>query len=170
MRLYPAAWRQRYGEEFGAVLASQRVSAGLVLDVIGGALDARFHPQTHLASGQSNSNVNQGEDTMTLAMIRRCALGGPKLSPGDRRIAWQVTIGSALGIAFLEIALAKIYRGAAPVQALIYWSAPALSLIYEQTAYLRKRSWQTQAFILGGGLSAMYLFMLAVCSIGGKLW
>ena len=38
--LYPGAWRARYGEEFAAVLASQRISAGLVLDVIGGAIDA----------------------------------------------------------------------------------------------------------------------------------
>ena len=33
LRLYPAQWRERYGEEFRAVLASQRASPGLVLDV-----------------------------------------------------------------------------------------------------------------------------------------
>jgi hypothetical protein len=106
---------------------------------------------------------------MTVAMLRRCALGGPKLSPADRRIARRVMIGSALVIAALEIGLSRIYRGAMPVQALIYWSAPALSLIYEQTAYLRKRSARTQAFILGGGLLGMYLFMLAVCGVATKL-
>jgi len=106
---------------------------------------------------------------MTVAMLRRCAFGGPKLSPADRRVAWRVTIGSALVIAALEIGLAKIYRGATPVQALIYWSAPALSLIYEQTAYLRKRPARTQALILGGGLVGMYVFMLAVCAVAAKL-
>ena len=29
LRLYPAAWRERYGEEFGAILDSQRASVGL---------------------------------------------------------------------------------------------------------------------------------------------
>jgi hypothetical protein len=165
LRLYPARWRKRYGEEFRAVLAHQRASVGLFFDVVAGAVDAHLHPQIQ----QSDSTHIQGDDTMTVAMLRRCALGGPKLSHGDRRIAWRVTILSALVIAALEIGLAKIYRGATPVQALIYWSAPALSLIYEQTAYLRKRSGLTQAFVLGGGLLGMYLFMLAVCAIATRL-
>jgi hypothetical protein len=165
LRLYPARWRARYGEEFGAVLASQRVSVGLVLDVLGGAIDAHLYPQTQL----SDSTQTKGEDTMTFAMLQRCAAGGPKLSPGDRRIARRIMIGSALVLATLEIALSKIYRGAPGVQALIYASGPALALIYEQTAYLRKRSWLTQALIVGGGVSATYLFILAVCLLGKKL-
>jgi uncharacterized membrane protein YgaE (UPF0421/DUF939 family) len=106
---------------------------------------------------------------MTLAMLQRCAAGGPKLSPDDRRIASRVTIFSALAIAILCIVLTKIYRETLPVQALIYAAAPALSIVYEQTAYLRRRSWRTQAFILGGGLSGMYLFMLAACLIARRL-
>ncbi len=165
LHLYPARWRKRYGEEFRAVLANQRASAGLFFDVLAGAVDAHLHPQIQ----QSDSTHIQGDDAMTVAMLRRCAFGGPKLSPSDRRVARRVMILSALTIAALEIGLAKIYRGATPVQALIYWSAPALAFIYEQTAYLRKRSWPTQAFILGGGLLGMYVFMLAVCAIANKL-
>ncbi len=106
---------------------------------------------------------------MTLAMLQRCAAGGAKLSPDDRRIASRVTTFSALAIAVLCIVLTKIYREAAPVQALIYAAAPALSMVYAQTAYLRRRSWRVQAFILVGGLSGMYLFMLAVCLIVKRL-
>jgi hypothetical protein len=165
LHLYPARWRQRYGEEFRSVLANQRASVGLFFDVLAGAVDAHLHPQIQ----PSHSAHIQGDNSMTVAMLRRCALGGPKLSPRDRRIARRVMIGSALVIAALEIGLSRIYRGAMPIQALIYWSAPALSLIYEQTAYLRKRSARTQAFILGGGLLGMYLFMLAVCGVATKL-
>ncbi len=165
LHLYPARWRKRYGEEFRAVLANQRASAGLFLDVLAGAVDAHLNPQIQ----QSDSTHIQGDDTMTVAMLSRCALGGPKLSPADRRIARRIMIGSALVIAALEIGLSRIYRGATPVQALIYWSAPALSLIYQQTAYLRKRSGRTQALVLGGGLLGMYLFILAVCAIATRL-
>jgi hypothetical protein len=35
LQLYPARWRERYGEEFGAVLATQRASVGLMFDVLG---------------------------------------------------------------------------------------------------------------------------------------
>ena len=165
LRLYPARWRERYGEEFGAVLASQRASVGLVVDVLGGAIDAHLHPQFQ----HSDSNQIKGEDTMTLAMLQRCAAGGPKLSPNERRIAFQLSIWSALVIAVLYIVLTKIYRGAPAVQA-VYWTSIFFpNFIYQQTVYLKKRFWLTQAIVLGAGLSAMYLFMLTVCVLGSKL-
>jgi hypothetical protein len=42
VRLYPAAWRARYGEEFEALLEAQRFSVRTVLDILLGALDARL--------------------------------------------------------------------------------------------------------------------------------
>ena len=164
LRLYPARWRDRYGEEFRAVLANQRASLGLFFDVLGGAIDAHLHPQIL----RSHAKQNKGDDTMTLAMFERCAAGGANLAPEDRRMASRVTIFSALAIAFLCIALTKIYREAAPVQALLYAAAPALSMVYAQTAYLWRRSWRVQALILGSGLSGMYLFMLGVCLIAKR--
>lgn len=165
LRLYPAGWRERYGEEFDAVLASQRASIGLVLDVLGGAVDAHLHPQIQ----GSDSKQSKGDDRMTFEMLQRCAAGGPKLSPRDRRIASLLTIGSALVIAVLFMALTKLYRGAPAVQAVFYASVPSLSIVYGQMAYLRKRSRLTQVFILSAGLLGMYLFMLAVCVLGSKL-
>lgn len=166
LRLYPTRWRERYGDEFGAVLASQRVSAGLVLDVLAGAVDAHLHPQVQHSQSQQ---IKEGEDTMTVAMLQRCAAGGPKLLPADRRVAERFTVLSALVIALIYLVLTKIYREAPAAQAVLYASFPALSFVYGQTAYLRKRRWLTQALVLAGGLSALYLFMLAVCVIAGKL-
>jgi hypothetical protein len=176
LQLYPARWRERYGEEFSAVLASQRASVGLVLDVLAGAIDARLYPQirrqiqAQIDSQIQNSDAKQkGEDTMTLAMFERCAAGGPKLSPSERRIAFRLSIGSCLVIAALYIVLTKIYREAPAVQA-VYWTSIFFpNFIYQQMVYLKKRLWLTQAFVLGAGLSAMYLFMLAVFVIGSKL-
>ncbi len=164
LRLYPARWRERYGEEFGAVLASQHASVGLVLDVLGGAIDAHLYPQIQ------NSKPLKEEDTMTLLMLQRCSAGGPKLSPRDQRIAMFFMILSALVMAILYISLTKIYHSAPAVQALGYASFPALCLVYGEAAYLRKRPWLTQVFILVGGLSAMYLFMLAVSVIGSRFY
>ncbi len=168
LRLYPARWRERYGEEFAAVLASQRASPGLVLDVLGGAVDAHLHPQIQHSDSKPIED-RTGDDTMTLEMLQRCAAGGPRLSASDRRTASLFMILSALVMAVLYIGFTKLYPAAPGVQALFYASFPCLALIYGQAAYLRKRPWLTQAFILGGGLSAMYLFMLAVCLISAKL-
>lgn len=165
LQLYPARWRERYGEEFGVVLASQRASVGLVLDVVGGAIDAHLYPQIQ----NSNSKPIKEEDTMTLLMLQRCSAGGPRLSPRDHRIGSFFMILSALVMAILYIALTKIYHSTPAVQAVGYAPFPALCLVYGEAAYLRKRPWLTQVFILFAGLSGMYLFMLAVCVIGNRL-
>ena len=165
LRLYPAQWRKRYGEEFAVVLAGQRASLGLVFDVLGGAIDAHLHPQIQ----PSPSEQIQGNDTMTIQMLQRCAAGGPKLSPRDQKIASMFMIGSALMMAVLYIALRKIYHAAPAVEAVGYTSFPAIALIYEQTAYLRKRPVLTQILIAGAGIVALYLFMLGACVIASKL-
>ena len=164
LQLYPAAWRQRYGDEFAAVLADQRASMGLILDVLGGAVDARLHPQVR--AGEKNL---KGEDTMTKEMLRRCAAGGPKLSPIDQKIASMAVLFSSLVFALLYIVLTKIYHSRPAVEALGYASFPAIWLIYEQTAYLRKRRLATQAVIALGIMGGMYLFMFGACAVAARL-
>ena len=45
LRLYPRAWRERYGEELSAQLEAQRpLRIGVVADLVRGALDAHLHP------------------------------------------------------------------------------------------------------------------------------
>jgi hypothetical protein len=43
--LYPAAWRARYGDEFGELLASRPRSPREWIDIVLGAADAHLHPQ-----------------------------------------------------------------------------------------------------------------------------
>src|SRR5437868_3004700 len=44
LRLYPAAWRERYGEEFAALLEECRLTPLALLDIFLGALDAHITP------------------------------------------------------------------------------------------------------------------------------
>src|SRR5687767_15962280 len=45
LRLYPRAWRERYGEELSAQLEAQRpLRIGVVADLVRGAFDAHLHP------------------------------------------------------------------------------------------------------------------------------
>jgi hypothetical protein len=45
LRLYPIQWRQRYGEEVGALVDDEPLSVGLVVDLVRGAFDAQAHPE-----------------------------------------------------------------------------------------------------------------------------
>lgn len=45
LRLYPRAWRERYGDEIAELLGSERISARLLIDLFRAIVDARLHPE-----------------------------------------------------------------------------------------------------------------------------
>ena len=55
LRLYPRAWRERYGDEMLALLEAQPASLLDRLDLIGGAIDAHLHPQVRGAATPTRS-------------------------------------------------------------------------------------------------------------------
>jgi hypothetical protein len=58
LRLYPRAWRERYGEELSAQLEAQRpLRIGIITDLVRGALDAHLHPLRRDNSTMRSSNV-----------------------------------------------------------------------------------------------------------------
>ena len=165
LRLYPARWRARYGEEFGAVLASQRASVGLIVDMVGGAIDAHLHPQIP----GSDSKQIKGDDTMTLEMLHRCAIGGRKLIDGRTTDRSRLSIISALVIAILYLVLTKIYRQAPAVQAL-YWSRHFHSEQHlAANGVLMNRTRLSQALKLGAALSAKESVHAGGFSIGQQI-
>ena len=48
LRLFPAPWRTRYGDEFRELLGQTGISAGVAFDVLVCAVDARLHPSTNM--------------------------------------------------------------------------------------------------------------------------
>ncbi|HKF77803.1 MAG TPA: hypothetical protein VKF59_16805, partial [Candidatus Dormibacteraeota bacterium] len=49
--LFPRSWRQRYGEEFEALLEEAGLSPRDLVDVLHGVWDAHVRPQPHLGMG-----------------------------------------------------------------------------------------------------------------------
>jgi hypothetical protein len=45
LRLYPAAWQRRYGEELEDLLGMRKLTFSLALDLARGALNAHLHPE-----------------------------------------------------------------------------------------------------------------------------
>lgn len=45
LTLYPRKWRRRYAAEMAGVLAHERLTAQLIVDVLRGAIDAHLHPE-----------------------------------------------------------------------------------------------------------------------------
>ena len=69
LRLYPRAWRERYGEELAAQLGAERpLRAGVVADLVRGALDAHLHPLRR-ESSTIRSTVGRGAITARATVV-----------------------------------------------------------------------------------------------------
>src|SRR5437899_3816184 len=164
VRLYPSAWRKRYGEEFQAIMAERRLSFGIVIDVLAGAFDAHLHPQVHV----QETELTKGE-TMTAEMMQRCAAGGPVLSKKEQITAGTGMVVGSLILAAVYVVLRAIYHGTPAVEGLGYTIFPGMLVFYAQIAYLRKWTFRTQIALVGGMLGSLYLLMWGACAIAAAL-
>lgn len=65
LRLYPRAWRERYGEEFLATIGEQTLSAQQIVDITAGAIDAWLSADVRTAT-RVTSTAAPGGGIMTL--------------------------------------------------------------------------------------------------------
>lgn len=148
LRLYPKAWRDLYGEEFAGILATQRLSPRLLLDIIGGAVDARLQPQVRSNKG----------DVMTMGFLKRCAVGGPQLSKKDELLGAAAMIGFSLVFAGLYVWASYVYRDNEMVEAFGIMAFPAAMIATMPFTYLKGQSRAARVVTVGG----LLLFLAAI--------
>lgn len=145
LRLYPRAWREYYGEEFAEILAAQPLSLRLLVDIVGGAVDARLRPQVRTHRG----------DDMTTRLFARCAAGGPQLTKREERIAAGAMIGSSALFAALYVLGSYLYRGNEFVEALGLMAFPAALLVTMPFTYMKDHSRSAKVLTVGGCLAIL---------------
>ena len=82
IRLYPAGWRARYGDEFEALLEERPLGPFDVADIVMSAIDARIRPRGVAAAGDHSRGV-----LMTLRLGGIAAIVGGAL--------WLVSLAGA---------------------------------------------------------------------------
>jgi hypothetical protein len=114
LRLYPRAWRDRYGDEMLALLDGQPASLGDRLDLISGALDAHLHPQVRGAAAPDK------EQTVSHRALALMAAGGGvfwiisfviwlgSYVPAIDQYDLRVIPGFAIGIALMGVAIGEL--------------------------------------------------------------
>lgn len=156
LRLYPAAWRDRYGAEVAAMLAAEPLSARTVLDLLAGAVDARVSPQSivTLTSGR--------EKTMTSI----CGTA-TDISTADRvKSAIWIVAGTA-ALTGLSIGLRGFFGRTAPIVTLRYAAFPLALLWASRWTTMKPYSRMAQAVILGGTAIVVIVMCAFAASLGG---
>lgn len=93
LRLYPRAWRERYGDEVAAVLAQHRVSLWTLLDMLLGAYDTHLHGD--LLPGRLVSmahRIRSSEIVVFCAFVVFCLAWGPMQQMRDPLSVWESTV------------------------------------------------------------------------------
>jgi hypothetical protein len=158
IKLYPPAWRRRYGRELAELIATQPASFGMAYDLVAAAADAWLNPQSSTAAAAATA---KGAGPMIPKMLQlRCAGHGPNVTAADQWRAGAVTIGGTLALV-VALALVMARYGKNPyLEALlsISWLVPfAFSQHYTS---LKGRSGLVQAVLIGGQSVAVIAIVL----------
>jgi hypothetical protein len=140
LRLYPRAWRERYGEEFAALVAERRMSVRDVVDVISGAIDARF------AQGVSMSAI----------LKSRCLHSPARLTVAEGLMGAGLLVAGSFVLSTAGIAAnrsgfhdaGEFLKGLAFPVSLVIWS---------HYTYMRNQSRVAKLIITGGTLAILTL-------------
>jgi len=150
LRLYPRAWRERYGEEFLDACGAGPLTMQQVIDIVGGAIDARFEPQTHVRQHQPEG--------VTMSAILHKLHHAPKAN--------YTTTDALKAAAFIVVTSFVLVMAASACQRnglaaighfLRAFASPAALVLSSHFTFLKGQSRTTKAVITGGSLVAIAL-------------
>jgi hypothetical protein len=158
LRLYPRAWRDRYGEELIAV-ADGPLTLQQVIDIVSGAVDAWLSADVRTATRAPRA-VAQGGSTMSVRTML-CRANDVRYTTRDSLIAAAVMIGVTAAISALGLALK--YSGWTLASQVVLNVAFLGSMTISLPFWLMKgQPWKAQVAIVGGTL----LLLITIAIIG----
>lgn len=159
IRLYPPAWRRRYGRELAELLATQPASFRTAIDLVAGAVDAWLNPQSSTATMAADP---KGEGAMVAKMLKlRYTGNGSDYTGADALKAAGVTIGGTLAVVLaLTWAMARYGKNDYLAAFLgVSWVVPFL--FSQRYTDLKGRSGRVQAVLIGGPAAIVTAIVLA---------
>jgi len=157
LRLYPRAWRQRYGEEVAALVAAEPRSFRLTLDLIAGAIDAWMKPQWTPATSPAPASPSGGQHNMR-SMFRMCSRSGFTREELAQSAGWM--IGGSLGFVAIALVLQFWFGQTLLSQTLLYSSYPLALILSGQCTLLKSYSRAARWIMISAMLALMFLFFL----------
>ena len=159
IKLYPPAWRRRYGRELAELISTQPASFGTAIDLIAGAVDAWLNPQSSTAA--TAADPKKAKPMVSKMVQLRYAGDGPNITAADHLKATAVTIGGTLALV-LPLMWAIVRFGKDPYLisfTTVSWLAPYL--FSQRYTTLKGRSGRVQAVLIGGPAAIVIAITLA---------
>jgi hypothetical protein len=164
LRLYPRAWRQRYGEEVQAMLETERPSVRLAVDLIAGAIDARMNPQWRPA--HATGGDHKGGKPMS-SLFRFCEIEG--VTREDQWKSATLMIGGTVILVAIYIALKRSVGENAVVEAFGISAFPIALTLSMHGTYFKRYSGPAKGIMIGFTIVAVFAIVLLATLIGNRL-
>lgn len=153
LRLYPRAWRERYGDEFVDACGDRSLSFQQAIDIVCGAIDARVSPQSHLAAASGST----GGKNMSAYLKTICMRPAPKMTTADGLKGAAVMIVASFAMLAVSSAL-KREGMLAEAKVFTSLSVPMSTLLMSHFLFLRGQSPIAKTIITGGTLAILSIF------------
>ena len=156
IRLYPRAWRERYGEEFHDLVASHEARPRLIFDILIGALDARLAPQPQVA-GQAKGAVAGGS---VMEVLKAGCGRSPAMSRVEALKYALLIVGATAVTAVIVVWLKRAFGGNVWTEALGLATFSITPLVYT-LMLMREHALRTRV-VLG---AALFAFLYTICLV-----
>lgn len=153
LRLYPRAWRDRYGDEFLDTVGDDGLHAQQMIDIVMGAIDAWLSLDVRRATSSHSTVPNGGGSTM-LKSIMACERRAFRASKKDALVAAGVMIVGSL--IFSAVGTAAL-RAGWPVTGKFVLSLgfPAPLVLSMPFWMMKGQPWRAQTAIVVGTLAVL---------------
>jgi hypothetical protein len=145
IRLYPPAWRRRYGRELADLIATQPTSFGMAIDLVAAAVDAWLNPQSSTAAAAAADA--KGVSKM---LQLKCAGYGPNVTRADSVKAAAIVIVGSLVTALAYLWFTARYGKDSYLESLLSVSWLVFFVYSQRYTTLKGRSAGVQAVLIGG--------------------
>jgi hypothetical protein len=158
LRLYPRAWRDRYGDEFLALIGDRPLPVAQIIDIISGAIDARLSSDVRRTTA-SRSQVTQLQGgTALMEFLKQSCIHDRKavLSKRDAWIGAGVMIAGSILLSALAIGLDR--SGLETLGEGVTAAAfPVSVLMTMPFTFVKGQPWRAQCVLVGIPLAIVIL-------------
>lgn len=161
LRLYPRAWRERYGAEVEELLASEPRTLRLWLDLVAGAIDAHTNPQWTPAT--TPEGERPGMSTFLTCRSRR---GYPARA---QRASAALMLASTLLLVLLYAGLKALYGKNLMTEALLFATFNIGLLVSGLPTFLASYPLRVRVWLLALGAAGFYVFFLGVAALAAQI-
>jgi hypothetical protein len=107
LRLYPRAWRERYGEEFLSTIGDGALHLQQIVDIVAGAIDAWLSPSIRRqVRAAATSSPHEG-DSMTTTLNKLCHTSGVRYTKQDALVGAALMLSLSVVTAIAGILLKR---------------------------------------------------------------